>query len=66
MTNNKKGNFLLELKELLSKYDATIGFTVSSDSDTYGLYEEAMIIKSGGANVLRVEGWAFDANDINN
>lgn len=41
--------FKKELKALLEKYDANIGFTCSECSDTYGLSEDRLIaeIKEG-------------------
>jgi hypothetical protein len=42
--NNNKEQFLKELKDLMEKYNVTIGFSVGSCSDTHGLYDEKIVI----------------------
>ena len=43
----KRDEFLDKLKSLLKEYDVSIGFSVSSCSDTYGLSEECLKIEHG-------------------
>ena len=71
MDNNIKNKFLRELADLLEKYNANIGFSVGSCSDTHGLYDEKMVIsirpdpKSWKEfDILEVDGWNFSASDI--
>lgn len=37
--------FIIELKALLKKHNASIGFEVGEGSDTYGIYEEGLILE---------------------
>ena len=62
--NEKEKAFLKELKELLKKYNASIGFSVGKSSDTYGLYDEKMTIDVDKNNIINVDGWAFDQSDL--
>ena len=43
--SEKQKAFKTELKELLKKYNALIGFTVSESSDTYGLSDEKIVVE---------------------
>ena len=36
--------FKKELKELLTKYDATLGVTLGFGSDTHGIYDEEVVV----------------------
>lgn len=62
--------FLSELRALLEKYDASIGFSVSSCSDTHGLSDERMVITRRKPftlterEVFSANGWTLDANDF--
>lgn len=40
-------DFLKELKVLMEKYDASIGFTCSPCSDCYGLNDEGIVVEVG-------------------
>ena len=42
MENNKKEEFIKELKTLLEKYDVNIGFVCDPCSDTNGIYEAGL------------------------
>lgn len=42
---SKANEFKKELKALLKKYDATIGFNVGESSDTHGLYNERLEVQ---------------------
>ena len=59
-----KEEFLKELKALLEKHNASIGFSVSEFSDTYGLYDEKMIVEIGNDIVAEVAGWWITAGDL--
>ena len=37
--------FKSKLKSLLEEYDVSIGFTCGESSDTYGLYEDCIVIQ---------------------
>ena len=63
--------FLAELKALLSKYNASINFSVGSGSDTHGLYDEKMVVSIRPnpktfqeIDILEVHGWVIDAHEI--
>jgi uncharacterized protein YfaS (alpha-2-macroglobulin family) len=60
----QKEAFLQELFGLLNKYDASIDFSVSDSSDTYGLNDEKMIISIKENKILTVSGWGINANDL--
>jgi hypothetical protein len=66
-----KENFLQELKDLMTKYNVSIGFSVGSCSDTHGLYDEKILIdhrpdpKSWEEETwLSVPGWWLTKEDI--
>lgn len=59
--------FRAELKTLLKKYDASIGFSVSACSDTFGLYDECIVADFGEnsrEDVILAEGWHVDHTDL--
>lgn len=66
--NIDKENFQKELKALLEKYNVRIMFSVSDCSDTYGLYEEKMIIYHRNPHytktLIEVDGWSIGAEDL--
>lgn len=66
MSINKE--FKKELKALLEKYNATIGFTCADCSDTYGLYGEAIEITTYVDRkqqvLVHVDGWTIDKSDL--
>ena len=59
-----KEEFLKEFKALWKKYDSSITFSVDESSDTYGLYDEKMVIESRNETWLEVSGWGIDYTDI--
>lgn len=61
---NEKDSFRQELKELLEKYNVSIGFSVSECSDTYGLYDEKIIIRHNNEKWIEVDGWVIDGSDL--
>lgn len=71
MTNIEIQKFIVELKTLLTKYNASIAFSVSSCSDTHGLYDEKMVVSIRPdsksfkeIDILEVPGWNISAGDI--
>jgi len=74
-TMKKAKQFKKELKELLNKYDATIGFSVGEGSDTHGLYDEQMevdfygVMPSGRFKTIietskLSDGWGVHKSDL--
>lgn len=61
---DKKREFLLKLKSLLSEYDASICFNVDDCSDVCGIYGERMAINFGYDEILSVDGWSLDSLDL--
>lgn len=68
---NKDREFIKELRELLEKYDGSIGFSVGDGSDTHGLYDEKLYIdvrdpkgKFLYRNILEVSGWTLCSSDL--
>jgi len=59
-----KEDFIVELKKLMIKYNASIGFTCSSDSDTHGLYNEHIVIQIDNEPVIEAEGWWLNPWDF--
>ena len=65
-------SFKKELKLLLAKYNASIGFSVSEFSDTYGLYEEKIVVdftpqdqpRSYNPPITLANGWEVMASDL--
>ena len=70
MTDVEIQQFRAELKALLSKYNASINFSVGSCSDTHGLYDEKIVISHTvpetfkDIDILEVDGWGISAGDI--
>lgn len=62
--NQDKKEFLKELKALLEKYDASICFTCHPSSDTYGLYDDHIIVLMGNKEVAGSDNWTLVASDI--
>lgn len=63
--NNVK-EFKIELKALLNKYNASIEFDCSSDSDTYGIYDGHIGIEIDGKKFRykHQNYWAITASDV--
>ena len=71
MTNMEIQSFRAELKALLEKYNAYINFSVGPGSDTYGLYEEKMVISHRPdpksfreVDIIEIDGWGISAYDL--
>lgn len=61
--------FLIELKELLEKYNASINWTCGDGSDTYGIYDDKMYVdfrldKGGYEEIDICNSWGFNARDL--
>ena len=61
---NKIEQFKIELKALLKKYDASIFFDCSPCSDTYGLYDEKIVIHINHKDTTLAKGWGVNAEDL--
>ena len=61
-------SFKLELKELLEKYNASIGFECADCSDLHGVYEERIVVTvSDGRKekeILSVDGYYIDKHNL--
>lgn len=64
-------NFKAELAALLEKYNATIGFSCGEGSDTFGLYDEKMVVdfysRERGQKTkthILAYGWGIDRHDL--
>ncbi len=63
-------SFKKELRELLVKYNATIGFSVGESSDTHGLYGEKIEVtlkhstKPHYRSFTLSEGWTVCKSDL--
>ena len=61
-------SFEKELKELLEKYNATIGFECADCSDLHGVYEERIVVTvSDGRKekeILSVNGYYIDKHNL--
>ena len=57
-------DFKKELKDLLKKYNASIGFSCGDCSDTHGLYDEKMIIDIDKKEIAICDGWVFGQEDL--
>lgn len=56
--------FLIELKDLLKKHNAHIGFSVGECSDTHGLYDEKMVISIKNEDIFEIDGYGFSWYDM--
>jgi hypothetical protein len=73
MSMDQREQFLSELKALLEKYRVSIGFEVGECSDTFGLYDEKIVIDHRVDGLifpvwktwLETPGWNLGADDIN-
>ena len=63
--------FKKELKQLLTKYNATIGFSVDECSDTHGLYGDNLFVSfenvenTNYKSHVLTDYWTLDKNDFN-
>lgn len=63
--SNKSDDFLAELKALLEKYNADIGFTCDDGSDTYGITGEGMTIDIDDETIFFAPSdWWITSNDL--
>lgn len=56
--------FKQELKQLLKKYNASIGFSCGGGSDTDGLYDEKIVINIDNKEITLCEGYAVGQSDL--
>ncbi len=67
MKRNEK-EFKAELKALLLKYNADIGFDCSDSSDTMGIYGERIVARLGEGReeetIHLVHGWCVEGADL--
>lgn len=69
-TNNKKPSekmesFLADIKTILKKHNAYIGFKVGDSSDIYGLYDEQMFLYLNDTDEeFTVNGWSFNSSEL--
>lgn len=61
-------NFRKEFKALLEKYNASIDFSCSDGSDTYGIYDEKMVVcfnyKNRNVGFDLCNGWSVGEYDL--
>lgn len=57
-------NFKVELKALLKKYGASIGFGASDDSDWWGIHGEYMHATINGKDIHLCSGMCVSESDI--
>ena len=62
--NDKVKAFLNDLKVLLAKHKADIGFDCGDGSDLYGLYDEHVTAEIDGTKIRLVSGWVVDASGL--
>jgi len=62
--NDKVKNFKKELKELMNKYNVSIGFTCDDSSDTYGLFDDHIVIEMDNEVVIESDGWWLNKNEF--
>lgn len=66
MTEEKIKEFKQELAQLLIKYNVSIAFTCGEHCNTYGLYDDHVIIQENGSrqNIVEADGWWLLASDL--
>lgn len=66
--NSHERQFVVKLKALLEKYNASIAFDFGEGSDTHGIYDEriALYVAGNKAEVLSVSGYQLDPCDLDN
>ena len=63
---SKINDFKKDLRDLLTKYDASIDFDCDDCSDTYGITGDHLGVCFDGQNVIKLNsGWSIDASDLN-
>jgi len=63
---NKTREFRKELKNLLEKFNASIGFSVGAGSDTYGIYNSHFVVnfEKNDDIDLNEDSWSLGAEDL--
>ena len=56
--------FTAELKDLLARHRAYISFDCSSSSDTHGICEAAITVRTPSGEIIRVDGWDLMSSDL--
>lgn len=66
MDENRKKEFVKELKALLNKYDVSIGFVCDACSDMHGLYDERIEVQENKTDKVVCSAYSYwmDANNI--
>lgn len=62
--SDKNKEFLNKLHKLLKEYNASIGFTCSDCSDTYGLCGDHMEVVIDKETVFTEQSWRIDAQSF--
>lgn len=57
--------FKKELRELLSKYDASLRVLYDDCSDMHGVYGEHMAVELDGRSHFLCDHWGIDVSDLN-
>lgn len=57
MKKIKDNDFLMELRDLLLKHNASIRFDCGDASDLHGVYDERIVVKVGDDDLLDVDGF---------
>lgn len=66
MTNDDIKDLKKDLLQLFMKYNVSIGFTCADCSDTYGLYDDHIVIQDNNSreNVLETDGWWLNISHL--
>jgi len=64
MSSKKAENFKADLKALLEKYNASIGWDCHWSSDLHGVYDQEMNCTVGGETIKLTDGCDLDSTDI--
>lgn len=66
MTDGDIENLKKDLLQLFMKYNISIGFSCADCSDTYGLYDDHIVIQENDSrkNVLETDGWWLGISDL--
>jgi hypothetical protein len=67
MSDDRLEGFKKDLKELLEKYTAAIGFSTGDGSDTFGLFDDRIVVFFDGNFDKEYElasGWAVYPSDM--
>ena len=66
MTDGDIENLKKDLLQLFMKYNISIGVSCADCSDTYGLYDDHIVIQENDSrkNVLETDGWWLGISDL--